>query len=836
MKKRTAPAEKRKSPARELAASKTAGQGRLVKFVWPAIAAGFGALLVLSFFAPADSISVFLGTALPQNFGWLMLAVVAAFASRKSPMHARVSRWEMMTICGGLIWLLVASWIASSRGDGRAVWNGFWQIASIASCFYIGRALLQFAQVRKALVMLLIVACSALSIQGLEQVAISMPQNRAAYLKDPERMLVEQGIDAPAGSPRRKQFEDRLNSPEPFATFALANSLATLLSLGVMLSAGVLLEAVVAVRGAPDVHNITVNREQETYKSQRKWIGIAALAIVLALQLICLLLTRSRTAYLALMIAMAIWFALEWSRWTVLFSRRALQLSGGALIVVGLAAFGWLLSVDRLVWSEASKSFGYRLEYWQATLAMIRDHLWTGVGLGNFQAYYPQYKLERASEIIADPHNWMLDIAATLSVPTLLLVLGWLSVTLTKSLALCMAESRSELGSAELSSRESAGLARGDQLGDRERRMQGGLLLGLIVGAIGGGFVEASFLSLLGMLDFQVTAVAWIIAAVLGWLAWHCGAKEAGARNLLAGVLAMLCCLLAAGAWQASGIALPLLVILAILSSDNSARNSGRSNESAATGTAATWIGPALALSALAIFVLQTWRPVTQSWIYAEQASTARSADEQLRLMEAAVAADPLDAEREVQFIQLIAARTNAIQDASMFSEAVRGLLQRLADFAPTDGVGYLRPKLAGQIAFDLGARAAELGMPNGELLAASGGFYNTAIERYPSSVELLIQRAVVAAIAGDWPTTSAELQKAEEISDRTPHADKQIGSQLIWMPLVPEGYPSQTGYVPAEPLFTWLRTQSKAKLGELDSNSLRETATPFAEPQGVPP
>ncbi len=826
MKKRLLSTAKRKLPEKERVATKTAGQGRLVEFVWPAIAAGFGALLVLSFLAPADSISVFLGTALPQNFGWLMLAVAAALASRKSSIQVRVSRLEMVTICGGLIWLLVASWIASSRGDGRAVWNGFWQITAIASCFYIGRALVQFAQVRSALVMLLIVACGALSIQGLEQVAISMPQNRAAYLKDPERMLVEQGIDAPPGSPRRKQFEDRLNSPEPFATFALTNSLATLLSLGVMLSAGLLVKAVVAVRA----------NSIQTDTSRRKWIRIAALAIVLVLQLICLLLTRSRTAYLALMIAMGIWFALEWPRWTVLFSRRSLQLSAGVLIVVGLSAFGWLLSVDRLVWSEASKSFGYRLEYWQATLVMIRDHLWTGVGLGNFQAYYPQYKLERASEIIADPHNWILDVAATLSVPTLLLVLGWLGVTLTKSLALCMVVRGREPDDREPGDLELVDLELGDPFGDRESRLPGELLVGLMIGAIGGGVVEASFLSLLGMVDFQVTAVAWFIAAVLGWLAWHFGAKEAGVPNLLAAVLAMLCCLLAAGAWQASGIAMPIMVMLAMLSSGNSSAGKSVSNNVRNSESALTWIGPGLALSALAVFVLQTWRPVTQSWIYAEQSSTARSADEQQRLMEAAVAADPLDAEREVQFLQLIAARTNAIQDASTFIEAVRELLQRLVDFAPADGVGYLRPKLAGQIAFDLAARAVELGVPNGELLAASGGFYNMALERYPSSVELQIQRALVAAIAGDWSTTAVGLRRAEEISGRTPHADKQIGSQLIWMPLVPEGYSSQTGYVPAEPLFTWLRTQIKVKLGELDLNSLRETATPFAEPQSVPP
>ncbi len=39
-------------------------------------------------------------------------------------------------------------------------------------------------------------------------------------------MLRDAGFDPTPGTPERKLFEDRLNSTEPLATFALANSLA----------------------------------------------------------------------------------------------------------------------------------------------------------------------------------------------------------------------------------------------------------------------------------------------------------------------------------------------------------------------------------------------------------------------------------------------------------------------------------------------------------------------------------------------------------------------------------------------------------------------------------
>ena len=52
-------------------------------------------------------------------------------------------------------------------------------------------------------------------------------------------------------------------------------------------------------------------------------------------------------------------------------------------------------------------------EYWQSTLTMIVRHPWLGVGPGNFQDYYTQFKLPAASEEIRDPHNFVLEVWAT---------------------------------------------------------------------------------------------------------------------------------------------------------------------------------------------------------------------------------------------------------------------------------------------------------------------------------------------------------------------------------------------------------------------------------------
>ena len=54
---------------------------------------------------------------------------------------------------------------------------------------------------------------------------------------------------------------------------------------------------------------------------------------------------------------------------------------------------------------------------------MIGDHPWFGCGPGNFQSYYTRYKVPEASETIADPHNFLLEIAATAGLPSLVLFL-----------------------------------------------------------------------------------------------------------------------------------------------------------------------------------------------------------------------------------------------------------------------------------------------------------------------------------------------------------------------------------------------------------------------------
>ncbi len=93
----------------------------------------------------------------------------------------------------------------------------------------------------------------------------------------------------------------------------------------------------------------------------------------------------------------------------------------GVAVLILLAA---LVVKGPAVLGRAEKSFGYRLQYWQSSLDMIAAYPWVGCGPGNFQDVYTRYKLPEASEEIADPHNFLMEIWATAGTPAALAFLA----------------------------------------------------------------------------------------------------------------------------------------------------------------------------------------------------------------------------------------------------------------------------------------------------------------------------------------------------------------------------------------------------------------------------
>lgn len=164
-----------------------------------------------------------------------------------------------------------------------------------------------------------------------------------------------------------------------------------------------------------------------------------ALSAVAALISLGLLVSWSRGAWLAFAAAVAVV--------VLAHSRRAAPavLALAAAATLALSVFGaadllpasvtgrlselqqyvGLVDVTRTEVTDANFSVIERIAHWHAALAMWRDHLWLGVGAGNYAVVYDQYNLPRWYEPLGHAHNVYLNFAAEAGLLGLL-AYGWL--------------------------------------------------------------------------------------------------------------------------------------------------------------------------------------------------------------------------------------------------------------------------------------------------------------------------------------------------------------------------------------------------------------------------
>src|SRR5262249_2724121 len=226
---------------------------------------------------------------------------------------------------------------------------------------------------------------------------VEFPADRSYYLAHAREVLAANGIDPDSHS--RQLFENRLlGSREPIATYALANSLA-----GFLLGPSALILAVV-------LQNL-LRRGRE----HGPILAPLALASLPALMLLgCLLLTKGRSAYLGLAVALAVLAGRERGR----ASGRTIALGLlGVLAVVGAlaAAAAAAGQLDRQVLTDSTKSLRYRSEYWRGAWGVITENagtFWGGRGPGNFGGAYRRVKLTEHREEIVCPPNITLRVPA----------------------------------------------------------------------------------------------------------------------------------------------------------------------------------------------------------------------------------------------------------------------------------------------------------------------------------------------------------------------------------------------------------------------------------------
>ncbi|MDB5345528.1 MAG: O-antigen polymerase [Schlesneria sp.] len=373
--------------------------------VWQTVlAAMFSTLFFVRFFLPAESAAQ--GETLWIVALWMVCGLACAVGSwcgalprvRPDWLDGSVALWIGCQVVSGIAVVL-------TTGEKRSAMNMTWEWVGLGITWVIVRHLVLRAGARRAIQVGLIATGTVLAGYGLYQHYVSHPQLVAEYGPLFDRLRTATGSEAasikqrlsqdgvPTEGPALILFEKRLrDSREPLGLFALANTFGGCLAVCLLLAIG----------------EVLLGRQQGA-----SWSALVPLFVAIAVMASCLLLTKSRTAFLGTAVGLSL-LVLSQVRLSVGVRRLlwpvALSCGAVAVAAVALLALGGL---DKQVLSEAPKSLSYRFQYWQATARLICDHAWLGVGPGNFRQHYLKYKLPVASEEIADPHNLFFDVMAT---------------------------------------------------------------------------------------------------------------------------------------------------------------------------------------------------------------------------------------------------------------------------------------------------------------------------------------------------------------------------------------------------------------------------------------
>jgi hypothetical protein len=511
-------------------------------------------LIVMRPYWPSEDAAT--GSGLPWVLATLVVAALAIIAG----LLGGVARWRWSWADAAFLTLVFLVGLSATHADDRrGAINLAWEWAGIGVAYLLVRNLPRSRAETAAVAGALVATAVAVAAYGLYQGFVELPALKRAFLANAPKVLREMNIVP--GTPSETLFRQRVvDSKEAFATFALANSLAGFLV-------------------GPLAFGLAVAADNLRRRGRgSRLVALGLAAIPGAVLLVCLLMTKSRSAWVGLLVAMLV---IAWrSRGRI--SGRAIGIVAlGLVLALGglVGVLGALRQLDTNVLTESTKSLRFRWEYWKGTWALLtnapnpfapseaaalmpgaeqveapwpeRHAFLQGLGPGNFSGAYLRHKLPESSEEILDPHNMVLEVWATAGLPAVAALLAALGLGIWQSLR----PSRDRASDEELADSPSEDI-------DAPKTAAW-----LIPWGAAGWIAVVLF----GKLNpFQgdlftrwiILGLGWVLAAGLGWALWRRGPVAAAGAGVA--VLAIAVNLLAAGGIGIPAVALGLWVAVAL--------------------------------------------------------------------------------------------------------------------------------------------------------------------------------------------------------------------------------------------------------------------------------
>ncbi len=299
---------------------------------------------------------------LPLRVGWWLFPLLAFVPSLWSPLEPQMAfleamKWVEMVLCIVLVWMRIAP-------------HGELEVRRVVLALGLVAALLLFQ-----------------AVVGLWQFALRG--------EGPEAFLIREGFYRAYGT-----FEQ----PNPFGgLMGMGAALFTGLTLGLGLDASRRHRRWALLSGS--IAGVCAAALIASW-SRGAWMGFAAALLVMGAALFLRKIRGGR-----------------WWRWAA-FGLVLTLAVGGALLrrvslpsllaerLVGFLAYTRFQDVRGVPITGENFSIIERMAHWQAALAMWRDHFWSGVGLGNYEAAYPDYALINWALPLGHAHNFYLTLLA----------------------------------------------------------------------------------------------------------------------------------------------------------------------------------------------------------------------------------------------------------------------------------------------------------------------------------------------------------------------------------------------------------------------------------------
>ncbi|MDR2345838.1 MAG: O-antigen ligase family protein [Planctomycetaceae bacterium] len=616
-----------------------------------------------------------------------------------------------------------------------------------AAAWFVFRQLLHGSKIIAAILLVVTAVVLVESCLAINQQFVDIPKIKQLVKENPINVVKQADPTIEPGTPEWDLVYSRLITALPTGTYIISNTLSGLLGSWLILILGIYTLGLSNRKFNPLGNN-------EIKIAKFKYTNEIIFGIFTSIIFLGFVLTKSRSGFIAVAIGVILLGLLLLQRKIGKTIKRFLFIVT-IIFIVGITAINMTSGKDII--NGAKKSFGFRLEYWTASMGIIHDYPIFGCGTGNFKHVYTHYKLPISSEEISDPHNFIVEIASTCGIPSMILFIFAVGLICFRTRKGSISNHRNCADSSFISEQKTQ-ITPNDS--NCNNQSSGGLFPYYIGGLI--GCYVAFFLSLysespLGMDTIIASTIVFLVFAFVD----NNRFEQIPSVVILAVLIVLFVHLSATSGITMTNTVILIWLFLSILAN---------SRTSAVFADLQTWLryGISVVFITFSLFInFFSFYPVISSNEILSKLEFVTDANAQVLLLEEAAKIDPYSATIQERLMRM--AMLCYLQDPhnKKWYEIVEQSQVKAMKLAPRSGM----------IRYSCAELRAEAGrrLKNADLAKSSIEIYREAIKFYPNNASIRAAFAIILYQLGMKKESRIQAEIAIQLDDKMNHVELKI-------------------------------------------------------------